>query len=402
MKHPTKQHGPWIYAGTAIFLLGTSLIYWQGNDSHAQSAESASQTQHLGKTGDNVLHMSAEQTKTLSVGPVVSQKFVNTQEAVGVIDFNQDKTVSVFSPYQGRIGQVLVKAGDTVQAGQTLYTVNIPDMAQAASTLISSAGVLRSSNETLRRAKDLAGLGSIAQKELDQNTADQQTAEANYRAARKSLRLFGLSDADIEQVESSKKIDTEMPVRSPLAGRITARAAVPGQVVQPGAAPAPAPITVSDMRALWMVASVPESELASYRLGQSVAVSVPAYPGKTYSGKINYISDTVDPNTHRLILRADVQDPAHELRQQMLATFRIDVGTPVNALAVPLTAVVREGDGTSVVWVTQDGQQFLRRSVQTGATQSGMVQVLSGLHSGETIARENVLFLSNLYLTDVR
>src|SRR5450830_1719770 len=136
------------------------------------------------RTGVDELQMAPEQVTELQVGEVKTQRFEQQREAIGIIDLNQDNAVQVFSPYQGRIGQIGVKAGDDVSKGQVLYTVQIPDLAQAASALISASGNLRVATETLRRAQALAEAQSIPQKELQQNQADQQTADAAYRAAR--------------------------------------------------------------------------------------------------------------------------------------------------------------------------------------------------------------------------
>ncbi|MBV8621617.1 MAG: efflux RND transporter periplasmic adaptor subunit [Curvibacter sp.] len=340
--------------------------------------------------------MAPEQVHELNVGPVESRSFEVRREAIGIIDFNQDNAVQVFSPYQGRIGQLLVRAGDDVAKGQVLFTVQIPDLAAAASTLISAAGTLKTANETLQRAKSLYETQSIPLKELQQNSSDQQAADAAYRAAHKTLALFGLTEAEIGEVEKTRQVDTEMPVRSPFAGRVTARSGAPGQLVQPGANTAT--VTVANIQQLWMVANVPESEVAAYRLGQAVSVKVQAYPDQAFSGKVNYIADAADPNTHRVVVRAEVADRQHQLKPQMLATFTIQVGAPQKSPAVPANALARESDGSTSAWVTEDELRFVRRRVQTGLTQDGMVQITQGLTAGEKVARDKALFLSNLYL----
>lgn len=394
-------------AVAALLLLGA--LVWLLRGGHEQAAAPAPGTApgtaaRHGKVAQDTVQIGGEQVAALDIGPVGERSFSNQRKAIGNIDFNQDKTVPVFTAYQGRIASVLVKAGDDVKAGQTLYTVNVPDIAQAATALISSAATLRNANETLRRARVLAGDNSIPQKELQQNESDQLSAEANYNAARKSLRLFGLSDGDVARIERDHAIDIEMPVRSPIAGRVTSRLAQVGLLVQPGNAPAP--VTVSDMRTLWMMANVPESELALYKIGQPVSVRVQAYPDKTYAGRVSYVGDSVDANSRRLVVRADISDPAHELRPQMLADFSITVAAPVTGVAVPATAVVRESDGSNVVWVAGDADarsaRLVRRKVELGRTEGGQVQITDGLRAGERIARTNALFLSNLYATDTQ
>ncbi len=365
--------------------------------------EGTPELSHAGKVAPGVVRVSNSQSVTLDLGPAGRRAFDDVQQAIGNIDFDQDRTVPVTTAYAGRIARVLVKAGDNVRAGQTLYTVNVPDIAQAASTLVSTAGTLRSASETLRRAQALVADNSIPQKEYQQNLSDQQAADAAYRAARKTLQLFGLSEADIQHIERDHAIDVEMPVKSPIEGRVVARAAQPGLLTQPAASPAP--VTVSDLRTLWMVANVPESDFAHYKVGLPVSVRVQAWPDKVFDGRISYVGDTVDAGTHRFAVRADVADPAHLLRPQMLADFRITLAAPQQGTAVPATAVVRETSGTNVVWVAQGAQDPLgvrlqRRAVTLGHSEDGQVQITSGLQPGDRIARRNALMLSNLYETD--
>ncbi|AVT01650.1 efflux RND transporter periplasmic adaptor subunit [Paracidovorax avenae] len=365
-------------------------------------APSLPELSRAGKVADGVVRVSSSQAATLDLGPAERRAFEDVQQAIGNIDFNQDRTVPVSTAYAGRIARVLVQAGDTVRAGQTLYTVNVPDIAQAASALVSTAGTLRSATETLRRAQALVGDNSIAQKEYQQNLSDQQAADAAYRAARKTLQLFGLAEADIQRIERDHAIDVEMPVKSPIDGRVVARSAQPGLLTQPGASPAP--VTVSDVRTLWMVASVPESDFSRYQVGQPVSVHVQAWPGRAFTGRIRYVGDTVDASTHRFVVRADVADPDRALRPQMLADFRITLAAPREAAAVPATAVVRETSGDNVVWVAQDakdplGVRLQRRAVIVGRSHGDQVQVTAGLQPGDRIARRNALLLSNLYDT---
>jgi cobalt-zinc-cadmium efflux system membrane fusion protein len=164
-------------------------------------------------------------------------------------------------------------------------------------------------------------------------------------------------------------------------------------LVQPGGGPAP--FTVADLSTMWMVANVAEDELPRVRLGQSVEVSLSAYPDRKFEGRVSNIGAAVDPNTHRVTVRSEIRDPLHELRSQMLGTFVIHTGTAQRSPAAPLAGVVREGDGTMEVFVTSDGRRFVRRPVKLGLQQDGMDQVLDGLAKGEQIATDNALFVAN-------
>lgn len=174
--------------------------------------------------------------------------------------------------------------------------------------------------------------------------------------------------------------------------------------MQPGEDPAP--IVVSDMRSLWMVANVPESDFGYYRIGQSVQVRVAAWPERIFSGNISYVGDSIDADSRRFVLRAEIPDPERVLRPQMSADFSIAIAAPERTLAVPAQAVVREGSGTDVVWVAmgkdEKGPIFSRRTVLRGQTADGWVQILKGLAPAEPVARSNALFLSSLYETNAQ
>jgi cobalt-zinc-cadmium efflux system membrane fusion protein len=182
-------------------------------------------------------------------------------------------------------------------------------------------------------------------------------------------------------------------VRSPITGRVTARNAAPGLLVQPGTAPAP--YTLSDISTMWMLANVAETDFPLLRLGAAVDVSVKAYPDRVFRGTIVNIGASVDPTTHRVSVRSEIRDPKHELRPGMFATFLIRTGQDVRSPAVPLNGVIREGDGTMAVWVTTDRKRLVRRPVKVGLQQDGLDQIVEGLKPGELVATESALFLSN-------
>jgi cobalt-zinc-cadmium efflux system membrane fusion protein len=304
-------------------------------------------------------------------------------------------SVQVFAPFSGRIISLFAKAGDDVQKGATLFTIDNPDLLEAESKLISAAGTHNVTTRARERAKQLYEVQGVSQKDLDQAVADQQAAEGALRAVRDSLRIFGKTDAEMDRVVAERKVDSVLAVHSPIAGRITARNAAPGLFVQPGNAPAP--YTVADVSTMWMLANVAETDFPLLQLGQEVAVDVKAYPGRLFRGQIVNIGASVDPSTRRVLVRSEVRDPKHELRPGMFATFQIRTGRIVRSPAVPLSGVVREGDGTMTVWVNIEARRLVRRTVKVGLQQDGLQQILDGLKPGERVANEDALFLSNAF-----
>src|SRR6516225_3144962 len=331
---------------------------------------------------------------SVRVQAVEEREFPIENQAIGSIDFNENMTLQVFSPYQGRIIDLFAKIGDEVTKGQTLYTVDSPDLVQAASTLITTAGVLELTTRALVRLRDLAKTKAIPQKDLEQAISDQQAAEGAYKAARDAVRIFGKTEDEIDRMVSERRVDSTLVIPSPISGRITARNAAPGLFVQPGNPPAP--YAVADISTMWMIAQVHESESPSFKVGQEVKARVMAYADRVFEGKITTIGAAVDPTTRRVLVRSEIADPTHELRPGMFANFVIRTGDPVRSPAVPANGVVREGDGTMAVWVTTDRRRFTRRSVKIGLQRDDYRQILEGVSAGELVATEGAIFLSNM------
>ncbi len=362
-------------------------------DAKAQGAESAPE-KTAAPPGTPSVELNDKQMNTVKVERVGEYVFPVEKFSVGSIDFNEEMTVQVFTPYQGKILELFAKVGDEVKKGQTLFTIDSPDLLAADSNLIAAAGVLDLTTRNLARLKVLYETRAVSQHDLEQAISDQQTAEGTLRTARDAVRIFGKTDAEIDMIVKERRADPTLIVPSPITGRVTARNAAPGLLVQPGNAPAP--YSVADISTMWMLANVAESDVPAFHVGQEVKVSLLAYPDKIFEGRISTMDSMVDSNSHRLLTRSEIKDPAHELRSGMFATFVIRTGDPLHSLAVPLDGVVREGDGTMTVWVTSDRRRFTQRVVKIGMRKDGLRQILEGLQPGELVASEGALFLSNM------
>ncbi len=238
-----------------------------------------------------------------------------------------------------------------------------PAIVQAESTLLGAAATLQLTRKELQRARVLYGTQGVSGREVEQATSDEQTAAAALAAARVALHALGKSDAQIERMIATGRIDATPAARA---------------------------------AAQWVEANVFESDIALVRPGEPVRVSVTAYPAKTFSGSVSGIYATVDPNLHRETVRCKVADPAHELRPGMLATVTIQLGQPIEALAIPADGVMREGDGTMTAWVTTDRRRFTQRVIRTGLREDGQVQILDGLQPNELVVTRGAIYLDNM------
>jgi membrane fusion protein, heavy metal efflux system len=399
----------WLNAGrprravvaTAALLLLAALIgvvhfSARADDSPRANAGPAAGSQSVTpapKSSTEAVELSDAQLGMISIGAVSEHSFPIQTEAVGNIDFNEDMAAQVFPPYQGRIVKLFAMLGDNVKRGQPLLTILSPDLIQAESGLIAAAGVADLTTHALERAKQLFEVQGMAEKDLQQAISDQQTAEGALKAARDAVAVFGKSESEIDRMVKTRTIDPYLVVPCPITGRITARTAAPGDFVQPGNVPAP--YSVADISRIWMNASVTESDMPRVRKGQQVHVSVMAFPGRVFDGEISMVGATVDPQLHRGLVRAEIDDPKHELLPGMFASFVIVTGAPVSAVAVPVDGIVREGDGTMTVWFATDGHHFRKGMVKVGLQHAGYDQILEGVGSGARIVIKGAVFLDN-------
>ena len=379
-----------------IALIWTKVFLFPGSSETTAAVKSPVTNSAQSSRGDEAVDLSEKQAASIKVGPVETRDFEVFKTSIGTIDFNENMLVQVFSQYSGKILKAFYNVGDDVKKGDILFTIDSPDLLQAESTLLAAAGVLDLQKKVLARASGLLKQGGSAQRDVDQATSDEQTAEGNFKAARDAVRIFGKTDAEIDRIVASRRIESTLIVPSPISGRVVTRNAAPGFLTQPGSPPAP--FSIADISTMWMIANVIETDAPAYKVGQPVEVTVPAYPDKVFRGHVTAVGSTIDPNTRRQLVRSEVDDPDHLLRSGMYASFVIRVGEPVRSPAVPEDGVVREGDGTMTVWVTMDSRHFTKRTVNVGLRENGWVQILDGLQPGDRVVTEGAVFLSNKLL----
>ena len=357
----------------------------------------------------NVVMVDAEQAQRLKIAPVRLLEFRDERTAVGRIAFNDERTTSIFAPFQGRVLRLIAKPGDVVHSGSPLLIIDSPDLVQANADLISASVAVRKAENQLslaervaKRQKLLYEAGAGAFKDLEQAASDflnaqndLKTAQGQVTAARNRLRApFGKNDGEIAKIEATHQVDRVAEVLSPIAGTVTSRKVSPGQFVR--ADNTDPMFSVGDLSLMWLIANVAEIDIPLVKVGQEVAVHLMAYPGEVFRARITYVGASVDPAVRRLTVRAEIPNPDGKLKPDMFASFRILTGAPTQSASVPIGAIVREGDGTMTAWVTADGKRLVKRTVKVGFQQDGFAQIVEGLQAGELVATESALFLGNI------
>jgi cobalt-zinc-cadmium efflux system membrane fusion protein len=310
----------------------------------------------------------------------------------------------VFSPYSGRVTKIIASLGDYVRQGDRLLALEAVEFAQARSDLVSAMSAvntarsqlsLAQTNEQRKHALYDAKAGALqdwqqAQGELITAQNNLRSAETAVALVRNRLRILGKSDAEISALETAQVVDPVSFVLAPIGGKVTDRQVGLGQYIQAGAS---TPIySIGDLSTVWLIANVREADAPSMRRGAPVEVHVMALPGRVFKAKLTYVAPSVDPNTRRLQVRAEVENADGELKPEMFATFSIVTGKESASPAVPQEAIIYEGENARV-WVVQEDGTIDAREIRVGRQSNGMMEVLAGIQPGEKVVISGTLFI---------
>ena len=336
------------------------------------------------------------QLENLKIAPVQTMSFRSEQITDGVIAYDDDTTTPVFSPFSGQVTRVMTKLGDAVRKGDPLMTVAASEFAQARSNLINARAQLNLATATEKRLHGLYEAKAAALKDWLQSQADLTAAESNLQAVQNQLRILGKSDGEINALENEKNasgVSPEVPVRAPVSGTVIQRQVGLGQNIQSVSAGAGNPVfTIGNLSTVWLVANVREDDAPLMRVGQAVEVHVLAMPERIFRAKISWVAPAVDPNTHRLPVRAEIRNSDGVLKPMMFASFNIVTSNEVSSIGIPQSAVVYEGSEAHVFAANDDGTLVVR-PIRVGRVTGDMLEVISGLTAGDKIVTRGTLFI---------
>jgi cobalt-zinc-cadmium efflux system membrane fusion protein len=357
------------------------------------------------KTGDSV-RVTADQMQQLSIAPVASYPFRVQKFAIGQIAYNEDTSTAVLAPFSGRVVRLIAKVGDRVKRGEPLFELDSPEVVQPQNEFIAAVTAMNKARSQLelakigeKRFKDLYEGKAAPLKEWQQAQAqlvsaqnDLRSAEITIEAVRARLRIVGFTEDEIAALREKGAIRRATPILAPIDGTVTARKVGPGQYVRNDTGE---PLyVIADLSTMWLKAQVPEIDIPLVRVGQELEVKVSALPTRLFKARIVVISAGADAATRRVVVRSEVPNPEGALKSEMFASFKIATGADEPTSAVPVEAVIREGD-LATVWVEEEPMLFKRRKVKLGMEQEGRVQIREGLKEGERVVTRGAIFVDN-------
>jgi membrane fusion protein, copper/silver efflux system len=282
--------------------------------------------------------------------------------AVGIVAFDQSKQAKVTSWVAGRLDKLYVnKVGDFVSAGKPVAAVYSPDLVAAQQEYLLA---LRSRDQFRNSSiPSIAGSG-----------------EGLVSSARQRLKLLGVKDSQIADLEKGKEANIRLNIYTPISGIVIEKTVQQGEYVNPGS-----PLfSVADLSTVWVELEVYENDFPFIRTGQRVEITSQSYPGKTFAGTVSYIYPFLDPKTRTVKVRVTLSNAGMRLKPDMFVNAIVK--SPLGSgLVVPVTAVIDTGK-RQVVWVESQTGVFEPRDVKVGARVGDQVQILSGINKGEKVA----------------
>lgn len=392
--------------GTATFVAAIGLLLFLPR--HAGHEASANTRQVEDKNGDAArFYPTPAQWASLTVEPVATETFHEELITEGKIAVDEDHATAIYSPYTGRVTKLLVAPGDKVSSGQPLFVLEAADSVQIQNDFIAALSAYNKARsqvnltETVeKRQHDLYDSKATSLREWQQAQADLTAAQLDLQAAkttleanRNRLRIIGRTDAEIDAFQRTMAISPETKVFAPLSGTVVQRKIGPGQYIAAGSGDPV--LMIGDLSTVWLAAFVRESDADKVKVGQPVKFSVLAQPERVFEARVKYVDAAIDPASRRRMVRAEIPNPEGLFSPEMFATARIVVGEDAGTPAVPVGAVVHEGEDAHV-WAVNPDRSIESRPVHLGLSNDRLIQVLAGLRPGDKIVTKGSLFIDRM------
>jgi cobalt-zinc-cadmium efflux system membrane fusion protein len=348
--------------------------------------------------------------ETIVTEIVSPQSITGSINATGKILVPEDRTAIIGPVNPGRIVRLYAGQGTRVRKGQKLADLESADIDQAESDYLkaladaenarrTAAAEIKLAQETYDRTKTLYEKTIVPGKNLQSAEHDLEVAKAAaessiagtkaaLQAARRKLLVLGLSDATINSLNSKSDLSSVFSLNAPIDGIVIERNATIGASVNTDASL----FKIIDISRVWVDANVFEKDLERVRNGQEVSLTVPAFPGSKFSGRVIFVSSVVDPDSRTIKVRTEVTNIDDRLKPDMFANVQIVTDLDRKAISVPQSAVLDDG-GKSVVFIAE-GNGYAKRVVTAGIKGNDRVEILDGLAAGDkVVVKGNYLLL---------
>jgi cobalt-zinc-cadmium efflux system membrane fusion protein len=354
------------------------------------TSKTVTNTEVAAKSGDNkdTLSAQADLLARLTYAQVAERDWKTKLKVSGNIELDELRIARVGTTVSGRVTEIKKLRGDRVKKGEILAMVHSPVLAEAQLLYLKALAAYQLAQKSVSRAKILSDEGVIAIAELQRRESELLSSHAEWEAGKDRMTILGMSAEEIKQLDIKRQIQSVTALRAPIDGVVIDSKVAQGQVLEP----ADLAYIIAELSQVWVVGEVPERYSAQIRRGKRVQVVIPALEDEMRVTELSYVSDTVNPKTRTLRVRALLDNVDNRLKPDMLATLQIE-GKAVRKIVIPVQSVFRE-DNLDKVFVKLSDSNYRIQVVQLGEEEEGARPVESGLNVGETIIVNGVFQLN--------
>jgi cobalt-zinc-cadmium efflux system membrane fusion protein len=316
--------------------------------------------------------------KTLRIDTVQSCQLVNAITLTGKVAFNDDNVSKLFPLVSGNITNIKVMLGDYVNAGQTLATIHSGEMAGYSNDLVSAQTNLQVAKKNLDKTQDMANSGLASQ-------SDVVSAQAAYTQAQSELNRIS---SVIKINGGGTKGDYE--VKAPISGFIVEKNVTNDMIIR--ADNGNDLFTISDLKNVWVLANVYESNINNIHMGDNVEVTTLSYPGRVFNGKIDKILNVLDPTNKVMRVRIVLNNSDYALKPEMFTS--VTVTNPENRQSVCISSKALIFDNSQYYVLVYNGtNQVQITPVQVINTIGDRTYIQAGVQAGQKIIASQALLI---------
>jgi Cu(I)/Ag(I) efflux system membrane fusion protein len=291
----------------------------------------------------------------------------------GRLAFNAEKSKVLSARAPGRVERIYAFDGAQVEVGSPVVELYSPEFLSAQQEYLLSSKTAKVL-EASKTMSDLLGDAQITQ-----------------QAAANRMRNLGASDGDIKVLEKSGKTQYNLIMRSPLQGVVVKRSVEPGSIVNSG----DVLVSLANPKELWFLGNIYEQDIRKIQKGQKMTLRSESYPDKEFIATANYIAPTIDPETHALLIRCDVENPDGFLRPDMYVSARLKTGD-TEAVVLPQSAIVRVREMRFVI-IKSAPNTFRRFAVKGYDLDGKRFAVIEGLEPGMNVLTDGAVLLNDRF-----
>lgn len=344
--------------------------------------EKEGKAENFALNGDTVLVNAHANVKSrLKTVTVHAEQYKPELLSAGTVKVIPNLYAEIAPPFSGRVTAVHLRLGLQATAGMPLFEMISSEFTDAQKLFFQAKSEYQHAELTLKRQQDLKANHVGSEKDVEEAETTYEVKQKEYQNAQASLKIFNV---DVNTLV----LGQPLVIRSPIAGEVIVNDVVMGQFIKSDDPPR---AKVAELGKVWVVGMIKEKDLGFIHELAGAEITVSAFPGKKIIGTIYHIDEMIDEETRSVQVLIACDNPEHTLKPGMYVTVTF-IEKPAATIFILEKALLQYND-KSYVLLQVGKDKYLKRYVETGVTDRGRVQILSGLADADVVISDGAFFL---------